>query len=104
MPVANIVYLPMLDFRYSVVPRLLRAMDDAFGNNCTEEMYGAEGKILERLRELTAMTAKLASAIAPTAESLPERKGQAQGPTQFWTALSHGGLTRRAWVVIPPPA
>ena len=104
MPVTNIVHLPMLDFRCSLVLRLIRAMDDAFGNNCTEEMYGSEEKILERLRELKAIAAKLASAIAPTTESLPERKGQTQGPTQFWTARAHGELARRAWVVIPPPA
>ena len=76
MSVTNIANSLMLDFRCIVVPQFVYAMGDAFGNDRTEEMYVADEAIVERLRELTDMTAKLAGAIAPVIESLPEGKGR----------------------------
>ena len=76
MSVTNIASSLMLDLHCIVVPRFVYAMGDAFGNDRTEEMYVAGEGIVERLLELTDMTAKLASAIAPVIESLPERKGR----------------------------
>ena len=76
MSVTNIANSLMLDFHCIVVPRFVYATGDAFGNDRTEEMYVADRGIVERLLELTDMTANLATAIAPVIESLPERKGR----------------------------
>ena len=72
MSVVNIANSLMLDFRCIVVPRFVYATGDAFGNDRTEEMYVADEDILERLQELTDMTAQLAGAIEPVIGSLPE--------------------------------
>ena len=76
MSVMNIANSLMLDFRCVVVPRFVYATGDAFGNDRTEHMYVADEGILERLQELTDMTVKLAGAIAPVVETLPERRGR----------------------------
>jgi len=76
MSVMNIANSLMLDFRCLVVPRFVYATDDAFGNDRTEDMFVEDEGILERLRELTDMTVKLATAVEPIIETLPERKGR----------------------------
>jgi hypothetical protein len=66
----------MLDFRCMIVPRFVYALGSAFGNDRTAEMFIQDEDILDRLDELTHMTVKLAQAIDPVIDDLPERKGR----------------------------
>jgi len=76
MSVMNIANSLMLDFRCLIVPRFVYALSSAFGNDRTEEMFIEDPDILERIKELAAMTCSLAGAIDPIIGELPERKGR----------------------------
>lgn len=76
MSIMNIANSLMLDFRCMIVPRFVYALGSAFGNDRTPEMFIQDEDILERLDELAYMTVKLADAIDPVIDDLPERKGR----------------------------
>lgn len=76
MSIMNIANSLMLDFRCVIVPRFVYALGSAFGNDRTEDMFIQDEDILERLDELAYMTVKLAEAIDPVIDDLPERKGR----------------------------
>lgn len=76
MSIMNIANSLMLDFRCMIVPRFVYALGDAFGNDREPDMFVQDKSILERLHELTEMTVKLAQAIDPVIDDLPERKGR----------------------------
>ena len=76
MSIMNIANSLMLDFRCMIVPRFVYALGSAFGNDREPDMFVQEEGILDRLDELTTMTVKLAEAIDPVIDDLPERKGR----------------------------
>jgi NAD(P)H-dependent FMN reductase len=76
MSIMNMANSLMLDFRCMIVPRFVYALGSAFGNDRTAEMFIQDEDILDRLDELTHMTVKLAQAIDPVIDDLPERKGR----------------------------
>lgn len=76
MSVMNIANSLMLDFRCMIVPRFVYALGSAFGNDREPNMFVQDAGILDRLDELTTLTVKLAEAIDPVIDDLPERKGR----------------------------